>query len=82
MGLCLGSEVTEEDKKAKLHSAEIDRELYEHARREMNVVKVLLLGEETRCFILNKYFMHRNPNYFLNMQSGNKWTFRIYEYAN
>ncbi|KAK3528309.1 hypothetical protein QTP86_030867 [Hemibagrus guttatus] len=44
MGLCLGSEVTEEGKKAKLHSAEIDRELYEHARREMNVVKVLLLG--------------------------------------
>lgn len=50
MGLCLGSEVTEEGKKAKLHSAHIDRELYEHARREMNVVKVLLLGEGTRCF--------------------------------
>ncbi|TUK25539.1 Guanine nucleotide-binding protein G(o) subunit alpha [Bagarius yarrelli] len=43
MGLCLGSEITEEGKKARLHSAEIDRELYEHARREMNVVKVLLL---------------------------------------
>ncbi|KAK2819509.1 hypothetical protein Q7C36_021155 [Tachysurus vachellii] len=44
MGLCLGSEVTEEGKKAKLHSSEIDRELYEQAKREMNVVKVLLLG--------------------------------------
>ncbi|GAA6067719.1 guanine nucleotide binding protein (G protein) alpha v1 isoform X1, partial [Tachysurus ichikawai] len=43
MGLCLGSEVTEEGKKAKLHSSEIDRELYEQAKREMNVVKVLLL---------------------------------------
>lgn len=53
MGLCLGSEVTEEGKKAKLHSAEIDRELYEHARRDMNVVKVLLLGEDTRCLFIS-----------------------------
>ncbi len=44
MGLCLGTEVTEE-KKAKIHSAKIDRDLYESAKREMNVVKILLLGE-------------------------------------
>lgn len=44
MGLCLGTEVTEE-KKAKIHSAKIDRDLYEYAKREMNVVKILLLGE-------------------------------------
>ncbi|KAF7658655.1 hypothetical protein LDENG_00009680 [Lucifuga dentata] len=44
MGLCLGAEITEEEKKAKIHSAKIDRELYESAKREMNVVKILLLG--------------------------------------
>ncbi|XP_041838472.1 guanine nucleotide binding protein (G protein) alpha v1 isoform X3 [Melanotaenia boesemani] len=43
MGLCLGTEITEE-KKAKIHSAKIDRDLYEYAKREMNVVKILLLG--------------------------------------
>lgn len=45
MGLCLGAEVTEEEKKAKILSARIDRDLYESAKREMNVVKILLLGE-------------------------------------
>uniref|UniRef100_A0A672Y485 Guanine nucleotide-binding protein G(o) subunit alpha-like n=1 Tax=Sphaeramia orbicularis TaxID=375764 RepID=A0A672Y485_9TELE len=44
MGLCLGTEVTEEEKKARTHSAKIDRDLYEYAKREMNVVKILLLG--------------------------------------
>lgn len=45
MGLCLGTEVTEEAKKAKIQSAKIDRDLYEYAKREMNLVKILLLGE-------------------------------------
>ncbi|XP_037619292.1 guanine nucleotide binding protein (G protein) alpha v1 isoform X2 [Sebastes umbrosus] len=44
MGLCLGTEVTEEEKKARIHSTKIDRDLYEYAKREMNVVKILLLG--------------------------------------
>ncbi|KAM9769319.1 guanine nucleotide binding protein (G protein) alpha v1 [Menidia menidia] len=44
MGLCLGTEVTEEDKSARITSARIDRDLHEHAKREMNVVKILLLG--------------------------------------
>ncbi|XP_043078682.1 guanine nucleotide binding protein (G protein) alpha v1 isoform X1 [Puntigrus tetrazona] len=44
MGLCLGSEVTEEGKKAKIHSSQIDRDLYEYAKTEMNVVKILMLG--------------------------------------
>lgn len=44
MGLCLGTELTEE-KKARIRSAKIDRDLYEFARMEMNVVKILLLGE-------------------------------------
>ncbi|XP_061085344.1 guanine nucleotide binding protein (G protein) alpha v1 isoform X1 [Conger conger] len=44
MGLCLGSEMTEDGKRAKNHSAKIDRELYEHAKRELNVVKILMLG--------------------------------------
>lgn len=45
MGLCLGTEVTEEEKKARIHSSRIDRDLYEYAKRELNVVKILLLGE-------------------------------------
>ncbi|XP_016536263.1 guanine nucleotide binding protein (G protein) alpha v1 isoform X2 [Poecilia formosa] len=44
MGLCLGTEDTEEEKKAKINSAKIDRDLYEYAKREMNVVKILILG--------------------------------------
>ncbi|XP_042605101.1 guanine nucleotide-binding protein G(o) subunit alpha-like isoform X1 [Cyprinus carpio] len=44
MGLCLGSEVTEEGKKAKIHSSQIDRDLFEYAKREMNLVKILMLG--------------------------------------
>ncbi|XP_068585051.1 guanine nucleotide binding protein (G protein) alpha v1 isoform X2 [Cebidichthys violaceus] len=45
MGLCLGTEVPEEEeKKARIHSTRIDRDLYESAKREMNVVKILLLG--------------------------------------
>ncbi|XP_034400291.1 guanine nucleotide binding protein (G protein) alpha v1 isoform X3 [Cyclopterus lumpus] len=44
MGLCLGTEVTEEQKKARTRSAKIDKDLYEYAKREMNVVKILLLG--------------------------------------
>ncbi|XP_066560676.1 guanine nucleotide binding protein (G protein) alpha v1 [Amia ocellicauda] len=44
MGLCLGSEMTEEGKKAKIHSDRIDRDLYEYAKREMNLVKILMLG--------------------------------------
>ncbi|XP_068177417.1 guanine nucleotide binding protein (G protein) alpha v1 isoform X2 [Antennarius striatus] len=43
MGLCLNTEITEE-KKARIRSAKIDRDLYESAKREMNVVKILLLG--------------------------------------
>lgn len=48
MGLCLGTEDTEDEKKAKINSAKIDRDLYECAKREMNVVKILILGE-TDC---------------------------------
>ncbi len=45
MGLCLGSEVTDEGKMARIHSSQIDRDLYEYAKREMNVVKILMLGK-------------------------------------
>uniref|UniRef100_A0AAR2LEC2 Guanine nucleotide binding protein (G protein) alpha v1 n=1 Tax=Pygocentrus nattereri TaxID=42514 RepID=A0AAR2LEC2_PYGNA len=44
MGLCFSSELTEDEKKAKIHSAQIDRELYELTKKEMNAVKILLLG--------------------------------------
>ena len=50
MGLCLGSEVTEEEKNARINSTKIDRDLYEDAKREMNVVKILLLGETIMFF--------------------------------
>lgn len=46
MGLCLQQDVTEESKKAKLQSSQIEQDLCEHARMEMNVVKILMLG---RC---------------------------------
>lgn len=49
MGLCLGTELTEE-KKARIRSARIDRDLYEFAKMEMNVVKVLLLGETVKVW--------------------------------
>ncbi|XP_056443321.1 LOW QUALITY PROTEIN: guanine nucleotide binding protein (G protein) alpha v1 [Gadus chalcogrammus] len=45
MGQCLGSEVTKEMKTARIHSTRIDQDLYQSAIREMNVVKILLLGE-------------------------------------
>ncbi|XP_039595439.1 guanine nucleotide binding protein (G protein) alpha v1 [Polypterus senegalus] len=44
MGQCLGSELTEEEKTAKNHSAKIDRDLYEYAKQELNIVKILMLG--------------------------------------
>lgn len=49
MGLCLGTELTEE-KKARIRSAKIDRDLYEFAKMEMNVVKILLLGEAAHAW--------------------------------
>ncbi|XP_036945286.1 guanine nucleotide-binding protein G(o) subunit alpha-like isoform X1 [Acanthopagrus latus] len=44
MGVCLHQDVTEEGKKAKLQSSKIEQDLCEHARTEMNVVKILMLG--------------------------------------
>ncbi|XP_029997411.1 guanine nucleotide-binding protein G(o) subunit alpha-like [Sphaeramia orbicularis] len=44
MGLCFHPDITEEDKKAKLHSSKIERDLFEQAKAEMNVVKLLMLG--------------------------------------
>ncbi|XP_058509811.1 guanine nucleotide-binding protein G(o) subunit alpha-like [Solea solea] len=44
MRICLQREITEEDKKAKLQSSKIEQDLCEHARTEMNVVRILMLG--------------------------------------
>ncbi|XP_040048060.2 guanine nucleotide-binding protein G(o) subunit alpha isoform X1 [Gasterosteus aculeatus] len=44
MGMCSHPKLTEEGKKAKLRSSKIEQDLYEHARNEMNVVKILMLG--------------------------------------
>lgn len=43
MGLC--PDITEEGKKAKLRSSKIEQDIFEHARTEMNVVKILMLGK-------------------------------------
>lgn len=59
MGLCLGTENTEEEKKARINSAKIDRDLYEYAKREMNVVKILILGETDSDLFLPL----NNPSY-------------------
>ena len=45
MGVCLHQDVTEEGKKAKLQSSKIEQDLCEHAKTEMNVVKILMLGK-------------------------------------
>ena len=45
MGMCLHQDITEEGKKAKLQSSKIEQDLCEHARNEMNVVKILMLGK-------------------------------------
>lgn len=45
MGMCFHQEITEESKKAKLQSSKIEQDLCEHARTEMNVVKILMLGK-------------------------------------
>ncbi|XP_075999149.1 guanine nucleotide-binding protein G(o) subunit alpha-like [Genypterus blacodes] len=44
LGMCLHQEVTEEDKKAKIQSSKIEQELCEHAKTEMSVMKLLMLG--------------------------------------
>ncbi|XP_056144556.1 guanine nucleotide-binding protein G(o) subunit alpha-like [Lampris incognitus] len=44
MGTCLHRDVAEEDKSAKKQSSRIEQDIREHAKREMNVVKILMLG--------------------------------------
>ncbi|XP_042198321.1 guanine nucleotide binding protein (G protein) alpha v1 [Callorhinchus milii] len=44
MGLCLGSDASAEEREARIRSEKIDRALYEFAKQEFNVVKILLLG--------------------------------------
>ncbi|RVE69576.1 hypothetical protein OJAV_G00079080 [Oryzias javanicus] len=42
MGMC--PDISEEDKRAKIQSSQIEQALNEHARAEINTVKILLLG--------------------------------------
>ena len=59
MGLCLHQGVSEEDKKARGHSSEIEQALSdEQAKLETNVVKILLLGEcwQAEKVIINTFF--------------------------
>ena len=62
MGLCLHQGVSEEDKKARGHSSEIEQALSdEQANLETNVVKILLLGEcwQAEKVIINTFFFSR-----------------------
>lgn len=55
MGMC--PDISEEDKRAKIQSSKIEQALNEHARAEINTVKILLLGNIYISFILLiKYF--------------------------
>ncbi|XP_029914940.1 guanine nucleotide-binding protein G(o) subunit alpha-like isoform X2 [Myripristis murdjan] len=42
--MCLHQDITEENKRAEIQSSKIEQDLREHAKIEMNVVKILLLG--------------------------------------
>ncbi|XP_061892826.1 guanine nucleotide binding protein (G protein) alpha v1 isoform X1 [Entelurus aequoreus] len=44
MGMCLHQDITEDAKKAKLQSSKIEQDLFEQARSEINVFKILILG--------------------------------------
>lgn len=54
MGICLHGDITEEGKNAKLQNSKIEKDLCEHARTEMNVVKLLMLGKLKALVYLNK----------------------------
>lgn len=45
MGMCLQQDNTEESKNAKMKSSKIEQDLCEQAKSEVNVVKILMLGE-------------------------------------
>lgn len=45
MGMCLQQDNNEESKNAKMKSSKIEQDLYEQARSEVNVVKILMLGK-------------------------------------
>lgn len=49
--MCLHQDITEEGKKAKIQSTRIEQDLCEHAKMEMNVVKILMLGKLDVSFI-------------------------------
>ncbi|XP_061830131.1 guanine nucleotide binding protein (G protein) alpha v1 isoform X1 [Nerophis lumbriciformis] len=44
MGMCVHQDIREEAKKAKLQSSKIEQDLFEQARSEINVFKILILG--------------------------------------
>ena len=48
MGACIG--VDQEEKKARLHSEAIDRQLIQMSKEEEHIVKILLLGELSGVF--------------------------------
>lgn len=50
MGMCLHQDITEEAKKAKLQSSKIEQDICDHARTEVNVVKILMLGKSKAFF--------------------------------
>ncbi len=77
MGLCLGSEVTDEGKMARIHSSQIDRDLYEYAKREMNVVKILMLGKtcpiQMFVYLPIATYLETNLGYFSLLVTKRLW---------
>lgn len=58
MGMCLQQDNNEESKNAKMKSSKIEQDLHEQARSEVNVVKILMLGEMNYGFCVHhKHFL-------------------------
>lgn len=55
MGTCLS--LDEDERRARLRSEEIDRQLEELAKQERNIIKILLLGEMAFNFLVLKIFL-------------------------
>ncbi|KAG7223800.1 hypothetical protein INR49_026483 [Caranx melampygus] len=62
MGLCLGTEVTEEEKKARIHSAKIDRDLCSRERQEHSGKNLTPAGEVKRSAHAAGILMHYELN--------------------
>lgn len=62
--MCLQQDNNEESKNAKMKSSKIEQDLYEQARSEVNVVKILMLGELNYGFCVHhKHFLSNDKQW-------------------